>query len=83
MKIFFTFLLMITISSSALGQVAVIAHKSVPIDEINPSELLDFYTGDIRFWENEEPVIVFDFKPKGKLKDIFYKYLGKSTSRMK
>lgn len=65
------------------GQVAVIAHKDVPSDTIKKSELLDFYTGDIKTWSNATPVIVFDLKPKGKIKDLFYNFLGKSSSRMK
>lgn len=70
-------------ASSASGQVAVIANPSVPVDTITNSELLDFYTRDIRFWNNKKPVIVFDLKPRGEVKEIFYDFLGKSTSRMK
>ena len=55
----------------------------MPVDEIKKSQLLDFYTGDIRSWSNSESVVVFDLKPKGEVKDTFYKFLGKSTSRMK
>ena len=69
--------------NTAYSQVAVIANKSVPISEISASQLLDFYTGDERFWNDENPVIVFDLKTKGALKETFYKYLGKSSSRMK
>ena len=78
-----TILFLFSWAEASFSQVAVIAHKSVPMDTIRKSELLDFYTSDIKKWNDEEPVIVFDFKPKGELKDIFYKYLGKSTSRMK
>ena len=65
------------------AQVAVIAHKSVPIDQISKKQLLDLYTGDIRQWENRKPVIVFDLKTKGEVKEMFYDFLGKSPSRMK
>ena len=69
--------------TGALPQVVVIAHKSAPLDEIKKGQLLDFYTGDIRLWGDGEPVIVFDLKEKGEVRNTFYKYLGKSSSRMK
>lgn len=65
------------------AQVAVIAHKSVPIDKIKKTELLDFYTGDIKKWSDGTNVIVKDLKPKGDVKKTFYKFLGKTPSRMK
>jgi ABC-type phosphate transport system substrate-binding protein len=65
------------------AQVAVIAHESVPVEEIEHGDLLDIYTGDVRSWDDGEPVIVFDLKPRGDVKDIFYDFLGKSASRMK
>ena len=70
-------------TGNAASQVAVIANKSVPIDEVKQAELLDYYTGDIRRWNDKLPVVVFDLKPKEEIKESFYKYLGKSTSRMK
>ena len=69
--------------SSASGQVAVIAHKSAPMDSIEKIKLLDFYTGDIRVWDDDRPVVVFDLKPRGDVRNAFYKFLGKSSSRMK
>jgi ABC-type phosphate transport system substrate-binding protein len=84
MKIILNLLLMIIfLSLSGYSQVVVIANKSVPVEEINGSELLDFYSGDVRLWEDGNAVVVFDLKPKGDVKKTFYKYLGKSTSRMK
>ncbi len=77
------FIIIIFFIEFANSQVAVIAYKSAPIDEISVSQLVDFYTGDERFWGDEDPVIVFDLEPKGEIKKTFYKYLGKSTSRMK
>ncbi len=77
------FIIIIFFIEIANSQVAVIAYKSAPIDEISVSQLVDFYTGDERFWSDEDPVIVFDLEPKGEIKKTFYKYLGKSTSRMK
>jgi ABC-type phosphate transport system substrate-binding protein len=82
-KMIVTIFFLLTGAGSAFAQVAVIAHKSVPVDEIKKSELLDFYCGDIRKWSDGETVIVLDLKPKGEVKETFYKFLGKSTSRMK
>ncbi len=70
-------------AEASFSQVAVIAHKSVPVDTIKKSELLDFYTADIKKWINGDKVIVNDLKPKGEVEEIFYKFLGKTPSRMK
>ena len=78
-----TILFLFAGAGSCFAQVAVIAHKSVPVEKISKSELLDFYSGDIRKWSDGEPVIVLDLKPKGEVKETFYSFLGKSTSRMK
>lgn len=70
-------------ASSLSAQVAVIAHKSVPLEKIKKTEIMDFYTGDIKKWSDGSNVIVLDLKPKGEVKKAFYKYLGKTPSRMK
>jgi len=70
-------------ANGALGQVAVIAHKSVPVDSISKSELLDLYTGETSIWRDGEPVVVFDLKEKGKTRKTFYKFLGMASSRIK
>jgi len=67
----------------ATAQVAVIANKEVPADTIDKIQVLDFYTRDIKKWDSKTPVVVFDLKPDNDVKDTFYKFLGKSTSRMK
>ncbi len=72
-----------TPETSAADSVAVIAHPSVPDQELNKTKLLDIYSGDIRSWSDGKPVVVMDLKPTGDIKETFYKYLGKSPSRMK
>lgn len=79
--LFFIFLL--AGSGSHAGQIAVIAHKSVPVDTISAIQLLDLYTGDRRFWSDGQPATVFDLKIKGEARDTFYRFLGKKPSRMK
>jgi ABC-type phosphate transport system substrate-binding protein len=70
-------------AGGANGQVAVIAHKGVSTDAIGKQQLLDFYTGDDRRWDDGVPVTVLDLKEKNEAKKALYQYLGKSTSRMK
>lgn len=70
-------------ATNAWSQILVIAHKTVPIDTLKKSELLDFYTCDIKKWRDGQPVIVFDLKSPSEVKTAFYFYLGKSSSRMK
>lgn len=82
-KKYILFILLALLGTNAYGQVAVIAHKKVPLTKIKKSQLLDFYVGDIRAWSNDEPVTVFDLNIKGTAKEDFYRYLGKSPSRMK
>ena len=78
-----TILLSGAVGMQASAQVAVIAHKSAPQDTLKKSELRDFYTGDIKSWSNGERVVVFDLKPKTESKTAFYKFLGRSATRMK
>jgi ABC-type phosphate transport system substrate-binding protein len=70
-------------SLCSFAQVAVIANKDVPVDTLSKSELLDLYTLEIGLWNTGQTVTVFDLKQKSEVKDTFYDYLDKSTSRMK
>lgn len=78
-----TILFLLTWATGASGQVAVIAHKSVPLDSIKKNVLLDFYARDIKKWSDGQPIIVFDLKPQSEAKTTFYNFLGRSPSRMK
>ena len=84
MKIIFIFLFLLIFGLKiSSAQVAVIANKSVNIEKISNSELLDLYTGDVRVWEDKKSVTVYTLDIKGGTKNIFYSFLGKNTSRMK
>ena len=83
MKVQFFVILIFLLTYAAKAQVAVIANKSVKVENINKTELLDFYTGDVKKWEDGQKVYVFDLELKGKLKNDFYEFIGKSSSRMK
>ena len=65
------------------AEVAVIAHPSVPAQDISRAQLLDLYMGDVKEWDNGEPIILIDLKPRTDIKQTFYDFLGKSASRMK
>ena len=77
------FIFIFVFTPYAIAQVAVIANKSVPKDKISEAELLDIYIGDIKWWDNGDPVIVHDLATKDKIKSIFYNFIGKSSVRMK
>lgn len=81
------FVVLLTLSclcGAATGEdVAVVAYKDAPDTPLSSSRLLDFYTGDIKAWSNGDPVVVFDLKEKGRTRDLFYSWLGKSPTRMK
>lgn len=65
------------------AEVAVISNLTVPESTLTRSQLLDLYTGDKRTWNNGDPVIVFDLKTRGPVRQTFYRYLRKTPSRMK
>lgn len=79
----FIFLIYVLFGKIAVAQVAVIVNQSVKENDVSREQLLDFYSRDVRVWKNGEPVTVFDLKPKSDVKETFYQFLGKSTSRMK
>lgn len=67
----------------SLAQVAVIAHKAIPVDTLSQTQLFDFYSGEVKSWSNKVRVVVFDLKPAGEVKEAFYRLLGITPSRMK
>lgn len=68
---------------SASAQVAVIAHKDVPLDSLSKAQLTDFYSCELKMWEKNLPVVVVDMRLQSGVKDAFYKFLGMTASRMK
>ena len=46
-------------------------------------DLLNFYIGDVQSWDDGLAVVVFDLKERGPVRDTFYDYLGKTSSRMR
>ena len=70
-------------ATTASAQVTVIAHMDVPVDSLSKTDLLNFYTGDVQSWGGGIAVVVFDLKARGPVRDAFYDYLGKTSSRMR
>jgi ABC-type phosphate transport system substrate-binding protein len=68
---------------SLQAQLVIIAHRDVPVDQPTQPQLFDFYTGDIKRWENKHPVIVFRLQPRTAIQDSFFHLLGRTSSRMK
>ena len=76
-------LLFVTVAPASSAEVAVIAHPSVPVSRVDKTTLFDVYSGDIKEWDNGDPIVLVDLKPKSDMKSAFYEFLGKSASRMK
>lgn len=77
------FVLTLILFNPGFSQVAIIVHPDVPVDSLTKTKLLDLYSGDIRKWENNQPIITYDLKPKLEIRNKFFSLLGKTSSRMK
>ena len=69
-------------TSPAKGFV-VIAHPSVPADQLSRQELHDLYHLEWNRWEDGSLVVLLDMKKEGPARDIFYEYLGRSGREVK
>ncbi len=68
---------------SVQAQVVVIAHASVPVDSLGQVELYQLFSGNQEYWDNGLPVVIIDLASKGDIRDSFYNFLGKTSSRMR
>ncbi|MEW5875339.1 MAG: hypothetical protein AB1752_09180 [Candidatus Zixiibacteriota bacterium] len=68
---------------AAAAQVAIIANKSVPVDSVSQSEVLEIYTGELREWKNGSPIVAYDLTAEGTVRDQFYEFIGRKSSRIK
>lgn len=78
-----TILVALCYATATPAEVAVIANKSVPTDTISQREVLDIYTGEIRQWKNGEPIVAHDLTEEGEVRETFYEFLGRKSSRVK
>ncbi len=76
-------LLLLSGATAASAQVAVVAHKSVPADDIDARRLLDIYSLEETKWKDGTRIVLFDLKGKHDLKDQFYGFLGRRPADMK
>lgn len=74
-------LLLITISS--YGQVAVIANKSVPENSISQSQLTDIYMLRSKTWSNGSAIVPLTIKTDNNTTNKFFAAVGKSSMEMK
>lgn len=65
------------------SSIVVIAHRSAPDSSLDKSAVLDFYTGDIKSWSDGQRVVLLDLDDHRDLRDRFFDYLGKTSSRMR
>ena len=65
------------------AQVTVIANSTVPVDTLAKADLLKLFLGTTEYWDNQTRVVVVDLATKGNVRDSFYSYLGKTSSRMR
>ncbi len=79
----FILFIVLTFMESGSGQVVIIANKSVPVDTLKKSELLDLYIGDVRFWVDDVPVVTLELEPEDNIKTLFYSFLDRRPSWMK
>ncbi len=70
-------------STASSAQVAIIAHKSVAVDHLSRTQLIDFYTGDSKHWDDGRPIVLFTLRSRTVAKESFLKLMGRSSSRMK
>ncbi len=70
-------------ATATSAEIAIIANKSVPADSISQRQVLDIYTGEIRTWNNGQPIIAHDMTQEGDVRETFYEYLGRKSSRLK
>ena len=65
------------------AQVAIIAHKGVSVDQLSRTQLIDFYTGDDKHWDDGKPIVLFMLRSRTESRKSFLKLMGRSSSRMK
>ena len=76
-------LLLLAGATAARAQVAVVAHKSAPVDRLDARALLDIYSLEETKWDDGSRIALFDLKGKTELKETFYTFLGRRPSDMK
>ncbi|MCB2230473.1 hypothetical protein KQH82_07135 [bacterium] len=87
-RLLLTFLILIAPLFAVSGDdsdttIVVIANRAAPDTALDRGALLDFYTGDIQAWSDGTRVRLFDLEGHKDVRDRFFDYLGKTSSRMR
>jgi ABC-type phosphate transport system substrate-binding protein len=70
-------------AGTAVAQVTVVAYAAAPLDSLEKGQLLKYFTGDTEYWPDDVPIVIVDLAAKGPIRDSFYAFLGKTSSRMR
>jgi ABC-type phosphate transport system substrate-binding protein len=76
------FAAMLLLPEQLCGQVAVIAHKSVPFSSVELGTLLDVYTLNTKHWSDGSKITVLELKGDSQTKSRFYSHLNTSPVEM-
>jgi ABC-type phosphate transport system substrate-binding protein len=63
--------------------VSIIAHPDVPLDAIDRNDLRDYFSRDKRRWDDGTPIVLLDYAGPPEVREAFYDFLGRSSSRMR
>ncbi len=83
LKLILVILCVCSFGRAAMAQISVVANKSVPVDTLAQAELYQLFAGDREYWNSEMRVVIVDLAQKGDVRDSFYVFLGKTSSRMR
>lgn len=64
-------------------KILVIGHLEVASDSLRKKDLFRLFVGDVQYWKDDTPVTIIDFARDGRVRDSFYDYLGKTSSRIR
>jgi len=81
--LFFTALLFLGVVGTTHAQVAVIANKDVPVDQVNAETLESIYLLEQSKWDDGTRIVRFDLDTDGGPRSAFYKYFGQEASDVK
>ena len=76
-------LMLFVLPSVVSAQVAVVVHKTAPVDTLDAQTLLDIYSLEETKWQDGSRIVLFDLKGEHDLKRTFYSVLGRRPDDMK
>lgn len=79
----FTVLLFVGFVGTSHAQVAVIAHKGVPVDQADAETLEDIYLLEQNQWGDGSQIVRFNLNTEDSAKTAFFGHLGQEVSDVK